>query len=343
MKVGLIGIGFMGRGHLDQYIRLAGENSSIQLTAICDIDEQKFNGIFTPVEGNMDIGSKSYDFSAYRLYTDYREMLEKEELDYADIALPTYLHCEAAVYALEYGVHVLCEKPMAMRAEDCRRMIAAAEDNGKKLMIGQCLRFWPVYEYLKECVDDARYGKVICAYFFRGGGTPKWSFEDWLVKRDKSGGCLLDQHVHDIDMINYLFGLPKGVCTSAVNVVPGSGWDAVSTNYLYDGMVVNAQDDWNLQGGFGFEMVYRVNFEKASLILDRKGALTVNPNDGRPFTPELAPDDGYRREILYFADCVEHDKPITVAAPHSTMETIRLAECEQLSADNGAGIVMLDA
>ena len=335
MKVGLIGIGFMGRGHLDQYIRLQSENSQIQLAAICDIDEAKFKGVFTPVESNIDVGSAEYDFTPYALYTDYREMIEKEELDFVDIALPTYLHCEASVFALEHGLHVLCEKPMALNAEECGKMIAAAEENRRTLMIGQCLRFWPAYEYLKGCVADGRYGRAFCAYFFRGGATPKWSYENWLLTKEKSGGCMLDQHVHDVDMVNYLFGMPKSVFTSAVNVIPGSGWDALSTNYIYDGAVVNAQDDCSLLGSFGFEMIFRVNFEKANMTLDRQGVLTVNPNDGEAFAPELSPDNGYYREIIYFADCAANNKPVDVADPRSTMDTIRLAEREQMSAETG--------
>ena len=335
MKVGLIGIGFMGRCHLDQYIRLQNEGAPMQLTAICDIDEAKFRGVFTPVESNIDVGGAEYDLSPYALYTDYRDMIIKENLDIVDIALPTYLHCEASVYALEHGAHVFCEKPMALSVDECGKMISASEKNRKKLMIGQCLRFWPVYEYLKECVAENRYGKVLCAYFFRGGATPKWSHENWLLTKDKSGGCLLDQHVHDVDMINYLFGMPKGVFTSAVTIIPGSAWDALSTNYVYDGAVINAQDDWALQGGFGFEMTFRVNFEKANLILDKNGGLTVNPNDGASFKPDLPPDSGYYRELVYFADCVANNKPIDVAEPRSTMDSIRLAQSERQSAETG--------
>ena len=156
LKAGLIGIGFMGRGHLDNYIRLESEGLPVKLVAICDIDEEKFGDKF--VEGNIDVGKTRYDFSKYTLYTDIDEMLEKEELDFVDIALPTYLHAEASIKALNKGIHVLCEKPMALTVEECRQMIEAAEKNNKKLMIAQCLRFWPEYEYLKECVETNRFG-----------------------------------------------------------------------------------------------------------------------------------------------------------------------------------------
>lgn len=337
LKVGLIGIGFMGRTHLRNYMRMEEEGVPVKLAAICDIDPDKFNNIF--IKGNIGKDSERYDFSKYRCYTDIDKMLEEEKLDYVDICLPTYLHAEASIKALNRGFHVLCEKPMALNTADCKAMIDASEKNGKKLMIGQCLRFWPEYEYLKDCVDDKRYGEVTCGYFFRGGSTPVWSYENWLQNKERSGGCLLDQHIHDVDTIHWLFGKPEKVTTSARNIIPGSGYDALSTNYLYQGgMVINAQDDWTLNGKVGFHMIFRVNFEKASLHLTKEG-LTVFPHEGDAFVPEVSPDKGYYREIRYFIDSIQKDTKIAVATPESTMETIRIAEAELLSADRQGELV----
>lgn len=339
LKVGLIGIGFMGRGHLDIYMQLAEEGYPVELVAICDIDKDKFKGKFLP--GNLDVGNLKYDFSKYSLYTDMDEMLEKEELDYVDIALPTYLHAEAAVKALNKGLHVLCEKPMALNVKECQSMIDASIANGKKLMVAQCLRFWPEYEYLKKCVDSGEYGKVVSGYFFRGGGSPKWSYENWLLTKEKSGGVLLDQHIHDVDTINWLFGTPKSVTTVGRNVIPGSGFDAISTNYIYEDKVINAQDDWTIEGkDFGFAMTYRVNFEKGTLIYEG-GKLTVYPVDDKSFTPELEEGSGYYREIKYFTQAIINDTPIEVAAPESTMETIKIANAEQESGEKQGQLVEL--
>jgi predicted dehydrogenase len=212
-------------------------------------------------------------------------------------------------------------------------MIEAAAKNNKKLMIAQCLRFWPEYEILKEYVESKKFGAVTGAYFYRGGGTPIWSYQNWLLQNDKSGGCLLDQHIHDVDMINWLFGKPEKVSAIAKNVIPGSGYDIVSTNYIYsDKKVINAQDDWTLNGDYGFKMLYRVNFEKGNLIYE-DGKLTINPNEGKRFVPEHPNETGYYREIKYFIDCLLNNKPITVATPESTMDAITIAEAEVASAD----------
>ena len=119
------------------------------------------------------------------------------------------------------------------------------------------------------------------------------------------------------------------------------GYDAVSTNYIYDNMVINAQDDWTINStDFGFEMTFRVNFEKATLIYE-KGKLTVYPHGEESFTPELEEGSGYYREIRYFIDALLNDTPIETADPYSTMETIRIANAEAESADRQGEFVEL--
>ncbi|SHJ13655.1 Predicted dehydrogenase [Clostridium amylolyticum] len=332
LKVGIIGLGFMGGGHLAKYQQLEKEGFPVELVAICDVDESKLKG--KAVEGNLEVGKSKYDLSKYRLYTNMDEMLEKEELDYVDIALPTYLHAEATIKALNKGLHVLCEKPMALNVQECQSMIDAAKKNNKKLMIGQCLRFEPAYVVLKDYVDNKKLGEVTCAYFFRGGTTPIWSFENWLLKKEKSGGAMLDQHIHDVDTISWLFGKPEKVSSLGKVVAKESGYDAVSTNYLFkDDKVVNAQDDWTLNGGYGFRQIYRVNFEKGNLIFEN-GKVTVHENQGEKFDIELDKEDGYYREIKYFATCVMEDREIEIATPETSKLSVAIVRVEIDSADN---------
>lgn len=339
LKVGLVGVGAMGSGHLANYLRMMKEGRDVKLVAVCDVRpeqmERKNND-----DLNIEIKQESFE-AEYNKYTDFKEMMDKEEMDYIDFAVPTYLHERMAVAALERGFHVLSEKPMAMDVAQCERMIQASLRSGKTLMVAHCLRFWPAYRELKRLVDEGCWGSVVSGMFFRGGSTPRWSFEDWLRKKDKSGGVLLDQHVHDVDTINWLFGTPEYVATLARNVIPGSGYDAVSTNYYYpDGKVINAMDDWTINGDFGFEMIFRVNFEKGCAVLTREG-LTLYPVGGEKVVPKLDPDDGYYHEMLYFQDCIRNGRAPERCTPASTMETIRIARAEELSADRGGEKIKL--
>jgi len=332
IRIGLIGLGFMGRTHLENYARLEQEGLPIQVVAVCDADPAKLEGRGAG-GGNIDTSASELDLERYAKYTDVSTMLANERLDAVDITLPTFLHRDVAVQCLRSGLHVLCEKPMAMSVGECRDMIEAAEDAGKLLLIGQCLRFWPAYVYLKEVVAQGTYGKIRSATFFRGGGTPTWG--PWLLQKSLSGGALMDMHVHDTDMVNWLFGKPEAVSSQALNVIPGGGYDIVSTHYRYpDGKVVNAQADWTLEGDFGFDMSFRVNCEKGNLVF-KDGVLKVNPAGQAGFVPALSEDMGYYHQLKYFAEAVINNLKADVAPPASTMDTIAIIEAELASADNG--------
>jgi predicted dehydrogenase len=329
LRIGVIGLGFMGRTHLEQYARLEREGLPIRVTAICDADAAKLSG--GGGQGNVVQTSAELDLAGYAQYTDITAMLASEQLDVIDITLPTFLHKDVTVQCLRYGAHVLCEKPMAMNVEECEAMVTAAEETGKQLMIGQCLRFWPAYVYLKRAVEEGVYGRVQAGYFYRGGSTPTWGA--WLTKKELSGGALMDMHVHDADVVNWLFGKPEAVSCLARNVVAGSGYDIVSTNYRYeDGKVVNAQCDWTLEGDYGFDMTFRINFERGNMVF-KDNVLHVNPVDGPGYVPELSEDLGYYHQLKYYLEAVLQGKPLTTALPEDTMATIAMIEAEIASAD----------
>lgn len=335
LKIGLVGFGFMGRMHFDNYTRLKSEGYAIELKAICDIriDELKDG----KASGNMATAQEVYDLTPYNLYDHFEKMIAAEELDIIDLAVPTYLHAEMSCHLLEKGYHVMCEKPMALNSEDAKKMAETATRTGNKLMIGQCLRFWPAYQYLKECVSDGRYGAVTEGYFYRGSGAPK----GWFLDESLSGGCLLDMHIHDTDMIQYLFGKPTRVSALGRNVIPGAGNDIVSSHYYYtDGKVINAQADWTLEGDFGFYMGYRVNFERGNIIFDGS-VVKVNPNEASGFTAELSSDNGYYNELVYFLNAVHNEQPIEVCTPESTADTLAVVQAESKSAaQEGAWITI---
>ncbi|MFY8329170.1 Gfo/Idh/MocA family protein [Vagococcus carniphilus] len=339
LKVGLVGLGFMGNAHLQNYIRLEKEGFPIKLVAICDIDDKKQGGAL--VEGNLPVGIDNVDFSNYNFYKEMEEMIKTEELDYVDLCLPTYIHSTMAVEAMKLGAHVFCEKPMAISSSEGQKMIDASKEYDKQLMIGQTLRFFPSYLYLKETIESKRYGEVVGGYFFRGGTTPIWSWENWLLQKDKSGGCLLDQHIHDVDTINWLFGLPEAVSTSGKVINEGNGYDIVSTNYFYpDGKVIHAEDDWTINNDdYGFEMRFRVNFEKGTIILEN-GVFKDYPHGDKSFEPDISKESGYYYEIKHFAESILNNTQADKRVPsESARDTIFLAEKEQESADqNGVKV-----
>lgn len=331
LRAGLIGVGGMGRGHLENLVRMTREGEVLQLVSICDIRP----GQFANVENTFNIkgiGESKFDFSGFNCYTSADEMIAKEKLDLVVIAIPTYLHCEMACKCLDAGINVMCEKPMSLTVAQCDKMIETAKKNGKRLMIGQVLRFWGEYEALKQVVSSGELGAPVCAYFYRGGDTPSGSWENWYMDRNKSGGALQDQHIHDVDMINYLFGMPDAVSARGRIRYEGSGYDAVSTNYLYNNIdvAVNAQDDWTLNG-CGFWMEFRISFEHGTACMGSNG-LHIN-KDSHEIKVDFDSDNAYYKEVKYFAKTILNNTENTVNPPEASRDTIAIVEAENASCD----------
>jgi len=264
------------------------------------------------------------------MYTDLEEMLANEQIDVIDICLPTFLHKEYAIRMMERGYHVLCEKPMSLNFDACQEMLEAEKRTGKHFMIAQCLRFFPEYEYLKECTTDNRFGKVLSAQFSRVSPPPVWGWQNWFMNPELSGGCITDLHIHDIDYIRYLFGEPEAVSCRATHSV--SCYDTVQTALFYGGTPVTAIGDWTLDK-VPFSASYRVDFEAATLIMEG-GKVTVYPKgEGEPFAPELKKMSGYAAEISYFCDVILGKTENTKNPATSAARSIRLINTMKQSAD----------
>lgn len=339
LKAALIGIGFMGRGHLQRYEKLNAKGIPVKLTTVCDIDKMKFEDF--DIKGNLDMGGTGFDFSQYDIYYDIDNMLDNCDADYIDICLPTDLHAEAAIKAMEKGFHVLCEKPMALSIEDCQDMIDTSKSTGKKLMIAHCLRFWSEYNTLKEYVDNGKFGGMLAAYFYRMGGTPKWSDKDWMRQRHRSGTVVFDLHIHDTDIINHIFGQPLAMSSIGTIREENLGYESISSNFIYPGKVtINAQASWGIEGNFPFRMNFIVNFEDGNLIYENN-VLTINTNEGESSVPEFDDMDGYDNEIAYFVDCIINDKQPLICTPESVQTSVEIALSQLESADSQGDKVYL--
>lgn len=338
LKAALIGLGRMGRGHFNVYKQFEKNGVPVKLVAVCDIDESKFTTKQT-AQFNLDKVAKSaseIDYQSYRCYTDYMELLKNEDVDFVDIVVPTYLHHDVTIAALESGKHVMCEKPMALNTDQCKHMIDTAKKLGKTLMIGQVLHFWNAYVILKEYTESKKFGDPKFAFFYRGGvqdHVKNGSYQNWIITREKGGGGLFDQHIHDTDLTSWLFGTPDYVSTIGETVHPGSCYDIVSTNYIYsDGKVVNANDDADQKGAYGFRSGYKVHFENG-MLLYTNGKLTAFPHNEPAVEIPLEEENPYYNEVKYFAECIESGKPVVRCTPEDAMETIRICLAEIESAD----------
>ncbi|MDD5916099.1 MAG: Gfo/Idh/MocA family oxidoreductase [Clostridiales bacterium] len=343
IRIAVSGVGRMGSYHLSVYERLMSEGYPVEVAAVCDVDPLRLDGSKSTLSN---IAASGADITAYRSYTSLDELLEKEDIDAVDIVMPTYLHASAAEKVLLSGRHCMCEKPMALNADECGRMIAASGSSGKTLMIGHCLRFWREYVYLKRISDSGVYGASRAAVLWRGGfqdheKSPSW--QDWIITREKGGGGLFDQHIHDADAIRWIFGKPDSVSVYGRTVFPHSANDIVSANYVYPSKVIYAHDDITYKGlpfGYGFT----VNFEHATLKY-ADGVLTVYPESGAPFVPDLSDcgetDDAYYNEMKYFLNCISSGTKPERCMPHESAEAVATVVAETESADCGGKTIAL--
>ena len=336
IRVGIVGLGFMGKMHFRCYQTL----EDAQVVAICDTDKAKFEDT-GGTAGNVEGAEAPLDFTGIDLYDDFHKMLAESNLDGLSVTLPTYLHKEYTVKALETGVNVLCEKPMALTVEDGREMLAAAEQSGKLLQIGHCIRFWPEYAKAKELIDSGQYGKVRAATFQRLSLTPTWSWKSWLLDADKSGSAAVDLHIHDSDFVQYVFGMPKAVFSRAASG-PSDDCDHIVTQYVYDNnCAITAEGGWSMSPTFGFKMSFHIVLEKATIVYDstRDPAFKVCPADGDVFSPEIASGDGYSNEIAHFVKAVRGESVPEIITPEQSVDSLRLVLAEKQSATFGEKIM----
>ena len=341
LKAAILGYGGIARSHKSGYDILEKEGFPIRLVALCDIDPNQFSS-----EQKININSgESGKLTNLHFYTDVDDMLKNEDFDIVDICLPSYLHKEYAIRMMRAGKHVQSEKPMALSYADCLEMLAVAKECDKKITIGQCLHFEASYEFLKACIDDRRFGNLRTLTLERLGSLPGWGFEGWYRDVKRSGGTPFDLHIHDIDMVNYVLGMPVAVSSIAIgNEVP---LQYVNTRLFYnDNLAVTATASWDESATAGFKMAYRARFDEASLLYDG-ASVKICPNDGsQPYEAESTKDgqrhDRMAEEIRTMALSVaDHDFVNKVNTPEGAANSILITEKIVESANSGGKKVFL--
>lgn len=198
VRLGIIGVGGMGSHHA-RYL-MAGDVKRVELTAVCDIDESKLS---------------SYG-DTIKTFTDSKELIRSGLVDAVIVATPHYGHTTIGIDALQQGLHLLSEKPISVHKADCERLIAASKANPKLVFSAMFqMRTDAIWKKLKQLIDSGELGEITRinwvatswfrteAYYASGGWRATWSGE--------GGGVLLNQCPHNLDMWQYLFGMPSKI------------------------------------------------------------------------------------------------------------------------------------
>lgn len=300
LKVGLVGVGGISHSHIDAWEKMDDAN----LIAMCDIRPERME-----------------KFEDKHRYTDFDEMLANEEFDIIDICLPTYLHADFAIKAMEKGINVITEKPISLKEEDIDRVYKTAEKNNVKFMVAQVLRFWPEYELLKEIYDSKRYGKLLSGTMTRLGCYPRWSWDGWMMDEKRSGLVPFDLHIHDLDYMVYAFGKPT-VAHKFRSKLPDQ--DFMSITYNFGDFFINTEASWYATS-YPFTAEFRFQFEDA-VVANENGKMIIYLRDdekidlsqdaeGDTGAINLPKSDAYANELNYFADCVVNNTPVEKMSP----------------------------
>lgn len=308
VRVGIVGIGFMGMIHYLAYGKVRG----VKVTAICEKIPERLAGDWRGIKGNFGPAGRKMDLSGVAKYSDLHELLADPNVDVVDVCLPPSLHPEAALAGLEAGKHVFCEKPIALTTAAADAMVKTAKKRGKLLLIGHVLPFFAAYRFAYDAVTSGKYGKPLGGQFTRIISDPLWlkDFYDPNV----CGGPAVDLHIHDAHFIRLLFGLPKSV--QSVGRMRGEVAEFFHSHFLYDDpqLTVSATSGVIRQQGRPFTNGYEIHLEKATLVFDSwmNMPVTVLTEDGkvkRPKIPARDPVDDFAGEMAEVVRCVKTGMP----------------------------------
>lgn len=320
ISIGAIGCGGIANGHLPAYRDVEG----IETVAVCDINEQSAR-------------ERAEEFDVPAVYTDWRELLEDERVDAVSVLLPHHLHRDVTVAAARSGKHVLCEKPMATSLGEADDMIAAADEAGVVLMIGQILRFRPANIRARELIRDGAIGEVRNVLRRRLSKSEGFRSE-WARKPDEAGGWVLYGFgAHEVDMILWLNdGRPGEIYAQArVNNEYWNDYDEITVQMaLVDGPMSTYQHSLNTPFGAWECMV--IGTEGAMLIGSEQIRL-----DTEVIEVPLDSPASWRAQVGEFVRAMrEGDEPeasgrnvrLTMAALEAAKLSIRTGEVVDASA-----------
>lgn len=324
MRLGIVGLGYIARTHL------AAAQTIPEVDIVAATRSRSAEAIVA-------------EYPHLRIHDDTDALLEDPAVDGVIVCVPTFLHEQVVAAAARSGKHILCEKPIALNEAGAERIVDAARQAGVSLMIGQVLRFWPEYVRLRDLVREGAIGNVRAVSAWRLAEYPAWS--DWFRDPAKSGGCLLDLHIHDIDFLYWLCGAPTSVSASGVQSENGA-WDHVNTSLTYEGRAAQVEGSYLMPAGWPFRMGIRVAGEIGAIEFNwsvqgdadrttKRQGLLYYPADGAP-TEVLTPQaNAYAEQLRYFVRQVESGQEPEICPPMESIAVMRIMTACRESIESG--------
>lgn len=291
-------LAFTGTGYISKYhARAAQKLPGVQLAAVVNHRPES-------------MAAFAASFRIPCQFSQVEDLLKDGEVDGLIISTPNYLHAPQAIAALEAGVNVMVEKPMAMNAVEAEAMIAAAEKSGALLMVAHCWRFDPEVRWLRQQVEAGLLGKIVRTKGY--GVHANWGPSGWFIEKQLAGGgALADMGIHALDTARFLLGDPQPVSVYArLETYYGDydvddtglilvNWDNGATSYIESGWWQPHADgpeaSTQLYGTTGFGQIFPTGLQLPE-------GKVVDPGYAHPRT-EHCPQSMYNDQLAYFVDC----------------------------------------
>jgi len=345
LRIGIIGAG-IGQAHIKGYRKVPG----VEIVALCDVNLERAHSV-----------AREFQISESSVFADYRAMLDQAKLDAVSVGLPNYLHRAVSIDCLNAGLHVLCEKPLAMNAKEAQKIVEAAAINKRKCMVGQVLRFRSDSQFLKKLIASGEIGKPYYSHTgsLRKRGIP--GFGGWFTTKEQSGGGpLIDIGVHLLDMAWWLCGCPNPASATGVTYAQFGpkgkglgGWSedkkpegtfnvedlAVALIRFENGLTINLEVSWALHAEkirqwcqiFGEEGGCDWG-EEPALYREIQGA-AMNAKI------EIGKGDPWQAEMQHFVDCIfQNHTPDPDATQGVTM--MKMLDAIYKSAETGREVLI---
>jgi len=282
LKIGIIGCGGIAQG---KHMPALAKIESIEMVAFCDLIEER-----------VVAAKNTYGTSESEVYTDYKEMLSKTDLDIVHVCTPNVSHAEISIAAMEAGCHVMCEKPMAKTTAEAKEMIEASKRTGKKLTIGYQNRFRKEVQYLHQLIEAGELGEIYNAkaHAIRRRAVPTWGV--FLDEEAQGGGPLIDIGTHALDMTLWMMDnyQPKYVVGNTYHALSNmkdaanawGSWDpekftvedsAFGFVVMENGATIYLESSWALNSRDEGEAKTTLHGTKAGA--DMRNGLTINGED----------------------------------------------------------------
>jgi UDP-N-acetylglucosamine 3-dehydrogenase len=315
LSVAIAGCGAAGNVHLACWNNLVG----VRIAAVCDID-------------GMAAARTAAQYEGAAAFTSVSDMLKSQRFDIVDVCTPAAQHVETAAAALRAGAHVLCEKPLAVTANDARAIVQLAQERERLLMTAFTHRFHPPVLFAKEMVDNDDIGRVTmfrCRFsgYFEGAEGSALSDPD-----QSGGGALLDTAINGIDLFRYFCGEAASITGRLMQVNPDLRVEDAAALLIEGetGALGVVEASWSQPGGRNVVEIYGT---AGACIVDYDTGVLRYLTADQPFYQhrEEGGPNRFERQVAHFADAVRGLQPLLVTGE----DGLRAVElCEEVYRQN---------